>query len=104
MVYNIDILNLINGLFYIIKDIIIKLKDMLVDMLMELIMEKIKPLLELFASRLLMETLKMYKDLLEQLLEACLIGWQNNKLVGVIDNVNYADIIPTQTEPNQSSC
>ena len=96
--------NLINGLFYIIKDIIIKLKDMLVDMLMELIMEKIKPLLELFASRLLMETLKMYKDLLEQLLEACLIGWQNNKLVGVIDNVNYADIIPTQTEPNQSSC
>ena len=67
-------------------------------------MDKLRPLLELFASRLLLETLRVYKDLLMQLLDACVFGWKNNQLVSVIDNVNYADIIPTQTEPNQSIC
>lgn len=96
--------SLYKTLFAIIKDIIIKLKDLLVEMFLSWIMEKVKPLIELFAAKLLMETLQMYKDLLIQLLDACVFGWNNNKLVGVIDNVNYADIIPTQTEPNQSTC
>lgn len=96
--------DLLNSLFVIIKDIIVRLKDLLVDMLLDYIMEKLRPLLELFAARLLMESLQTYKDLLTQLLDACVFGWKNNKLVGVIDNVNYADIIPTQTEPNQSTC
>lgn len=96
--------SLYKALFAIIKDIIIKLKDLLVEMFLSWIMEKVKPLIELFAAKLLMETLQMYKDLLIQLLDACVFGWNNNKLVGVIDNVNYADIIPTQTEPNQSTC
>lgn len=96
--------SLYKTLFVIIKDIIIKLKDLLVEMFLSWIMEKVKPLIELFAAKLLMETLQMYKDLLIQLLDACVFGWNNNKLVGVIDNVNYADIIPTQTEPNQSTC
>ena len=96
--------DLLNSLFVIIKDIIIRLKDLLVDMLLKFIMDKLRPLLELFASRLLLETLRVYKDLLMQLLDACVFGWKNNQLVGVIDNVNYADIIPTQTEPNQSIC
>lgn len=96
--------SLYKSLFVIIKDIIIKLKDLLIEMFLSWIMEKVKPLIELFAAKLLMETLKMYKDLLMQLLDACVFGWNNNKLVGVIDNVNYADIIPTQTEPNQSIC
>ena len=93
-------------LFVVIKDIIIKLKDLLIDLFLSWLMEKIKPLIELFAAKLLMETLQMYKDLLMQLLDACVFGWgKNNQLVGVIDNVNYADIIPsTQTEPNQSTC
>lgn len=106
-VENIDLTKLVedllNSLFIIIKDIIIKLKDMLVDWFMGLIMDKLRPLLELFAARLLLETLRTYKDLLMQILDACAFGWGNN-LVGVIDNVNYADIIPTQTEPNQSIC
>lgn len=96
--------SLYKALFAIIKDIIIKLKDLLVEMFLSWIMEKVKPLIELFAAKLLMETLQMYKDLLVQLLDACVFGWNNNKLVGVIDNVHYADIIPTQTEPNQSTC
>jgi hypothetical protein len=105
---NLDFNTILDGLykalFVIIKDIIVKLKDLLIEMFLSWIMEKVKPLIELFAAKLLMETLKMYKDLLMQLLDACVFGWDNNKLVGVIDNVNYADIIPTQTEPDQSIC
>ena len=70
------------------------------------------PLLALFASRLLLEALTMYKDLLTEILNACkLTIWNpfgaNNGLNGQLDDVNYADIIPadiTQTEPEQKIC
>lgn len=114
---NVDLDDLMNGLFLIIKDIILKLKDLLVDMLLSYALKKLSPLLALFASRLLLETLKMYKDLLMQILRGCSIsgislsnpfGWlsdtANNNLVGVIDDVNYADIIPIQVEPEQTIC
>jgi hypothetical protein len=97
---------LLTGLWNIVKDVIVKIKNMVVDLFLKLVINELKPLLELFASRLLAETLKTYKDLLTQLLEECLIGWDNNNngIVGNIDNVNYADIIPTQVIPEQSIC
>jgi hypothetical protein len=95
---------LLNSLLVIIKDIIVQLKDMLIEMFMELILSKLRPLLELFASKLLLETLKMYRDLLQQIIDTCLFGFKLNPLVNGIDNVNYADIIPSQTEPEQSTC
>ena len=49
-----------------IKDIIVKLKDLLVDMILSYILKKLTPLIALCASRLLMETLQVYKDLLNQ--------------------------------------
>ena len=104
--------DLMNGLFVIIKDIIVKLKDMLVDMFLSYVLKKLSPLLALFASRLLLEALKMYKDLLTEILNACkLTIWNpfgtNNGLNGQLDDVNYADIIPsdiTQTKPEQKLC
>lgn len=96
--------NIMTGLWNIIKDVIVKVKDMLVELLFDYVMKKLKPLLELFASRLLAETLKTYKDLLMQLLESCAIGWNNNGVIGNIDNVNYADIEETQIVPEQSIC
>lgn len=99
---SIEISDLLGALFNLIKDIIIKLKDLLVEMLVDFILKKIKPLLALFASKLLMETLNVYKSLLEEILEKCLLGW-DNQVVGNIDNVNYADI-SEKTEPNQEIC
>ena len=95
---------LLSSLWFIIKDIVVKMKDMVVEMLLKLVMNKIQPLLELFASRLLAESLKMYKDLLTQLLEECLIGWDNNGVVGSIDNVNYADIKVSSTPEINKQC
>lgn len=96
--------DILESLWYIIKDVIVKLKELVVDLFLQFIMDKITPLLELFASRLLAETLKMYKDLLNQILEECLLGWNNNGVAGAIDNVNYAEITPEQVEPEQSIC
>ena len=110
--FNTIVEDLMNGLFIIIKDIIVKLKDMLIDMFLSYILKKLSPLLALFASRLLLEALTMYKDLLTEILNACkLTIWNpfgaNNGLNGQLDDVNYADIIPadiTQTEPEQKIC
>ena len=103
--------SLMNSLFFIIKDIIIKLKDMLLEMFLNWVLEKLTPLLALFASRLLLETLNTYLSLLKQLLD-CFMGFDINSILknnNGIDNVNYADIINNnmvseQTQPNQSFC
>ena len=95
---------LLASLFLIIKDIVIRLKDMIVEMILQMILDKLKPLVELFASRLLMETVTMYKNLLTRLLEECAFWVGGEKLQGYIDNVNYADIVQVQTEPEQTIC
>ena len=95
--------DLMNSLFAIIKDIAKRLKDLIIDMMINYILDKLAPLIALFTSRLLLESLKAYKDLLENILKNCKIP-TFNKLAGVIDDVNYADIIPTQVETKQSTC
>lgn len=99
---NTNVDDLLKGVFVIIKDIIIKIKDLVVDMFLNFILEKISSLLGLFASKLLLETLSAYRSLLNEIIEKCSLGWE--PLVGVIDNVNYADIIPKQVEPEQTIC
>ena len=87
------------SLFIVIKDVIVKIKDLLLDMFLSWVMEKLSELLAIFASKLLLETLNTYRTLLEQLIEDCSFGM--NQLIGVIDNVNYAEIV--KTEPNQEA-
>jgi hypothetical protein len=100
--------SLLNGIFCIIKDVIVKIKDALVEIFLDFIMKEIAPLIALFTSQLLLETLMMYHDLLMQILEKCLLNpvsaFFGQNLEGNIDDVNYADIIPVKTEPNQSIC
>lgn len=93
---------LLKSLFAIIKDIIVKIKDLIVEMFLNFILEKLSSLLALFASKLLLETLNVYRSLLNEILEKCSLGLA--PVVGIIDNVNYADIIPNQTEPRQTIC
>ena len=97
--------DLLSSLFIIIKDIITKLKDLLIDVLLQFIIEKLTPILALFASKLLLESLKLYKDLLESLLKDCsitLFKFGNNRINGGIDDVTYAEIT-TQETPNQET-
>lgn len=94
---------LFKSLFIIIKDIIVKIKDLIVDMFLNFILEELSSLLALFASKLLLETLNNYRSLLNEILEKCSLGW--NYTIGNIDNVNYADIDEIeQIEPEQTIC
>ena len=98
--------NFQNVLFTIIKQV----KDIIVEELYKFVMEQMKPLLELMISRIALETVMYYKELIEQLLLSCVpnislpkIGTTNM----VIDNVNYADIT-TEAQPtdydNETKC
>lgn len=93
---------LLKSLFIIIKDIIVKIKDLIVDMFLNFILEELSSLLALFASKLFLETLNTYRSLLNEIFEKCSIPFLPT--VGNIDNVNYADITPTKTEPEQTIC
>lgn len=101
--------DLTNGLIWIIKDIIVKLKDMLVDMLLSWVLKKLTPLLALFAARMLLEALQMYKDLLFEIFNACKLSiWNpfgmNNGIKSEIDDVNYADIKVESQTPEEIRC
>lgn len=95
-----------NVLFNIIKQV----KDIIVEELYKFVMSQLKPLLELMISKIALETVMYYKELIEQLLLDCIPTFSIPKINGsnmVIDNVNYADIT-TEAEPtdydNDTKC
>lgn len=94
-----------NVIFNIIKQV----KDIIVEELYKFVMDKLKPLLELMISKIALETVMYYKELIEQLLFKCIpkINLPKNGSNMVIDNVNYADIT-TEAEPtdydNDTKC
>ena len=98
--------NFQNVLFNIIKQV----KDIIVEELYKFVMSQLKPLLELMISKIALETVMYYKELIEQLLLDCIPTFSIPKINGsnmVIDNVNYADIT-TEAEPtdydNDTKC
>ena len=98
--------NFQNVLFNIIKQV----KDIIVEELYKFVMEQLKPLLELMISKIALETVMYYKELIEQLLSDCIPNISLPTINGsnmVIDNVNYADIT-TESEPtdydNDTKC
>ena len=98
--------NFQNVLFNIIKQV----KDIIVEELYKFVMEKLQPLLELMISKIALEAVMYYKELIEQLLSECVPNISIPNINGtnmVIDNVNYADIT-TEAEPtdydNDTKC
>lgn len=94
--------NFQNVLISIIK----KVKDIIVEELLKFVMEQIQPLLELLISKLVLETLQYYKELIEQLIVDCIptipminFGTSNT----TIDNVNYADITVEDNPNNENN-
>ena len=86
----------------IISSCVLKISDLILESLYDMIIGFIRPILVLVVEKLLLETLMYYKELLINLLTNCLpmISFRGNTTNFVIDNVNYADIIPSQTTPS----
>lgn len=77
-----------------------QIKDIIIKELYNWVVSKISPLIKLFVEKLTLEALNYYTDLITQLIEDCTdMASSFNSSNTVIDNVNYADIIPTQTQP-----
>lgn len=93
----------IYGIFTILKNLIKQIKDLLLDEILKWLIEKLKPLLQLFASQILLETLTEYRALLEIMLD-CIFWFKRNKVLTAIDDVNYADIVPSKGSPNDNKC
>lgn len=97
----IDIEGFMKNFWNIISSCIMKISELILQSLLDMVLGYIRPILVLVVEKLLLETLTYYKELLTDLLSKCLIiptfGFNFGNLV--IDNVNYADIIPQKTEP-----
>ena len=90
--------NFQNVLFNIIRQV----KDIIVEELYKFVMDQIKPLIELVISKIALETVRYYKDLIEQLIKDCIPNFSlpNFSTNTSIDNVNYADITTEATPEN----
>ncbi len=91
----------------LIANIVESVKDIIVKELYNFMMQQLKPLLELLISKLALETIKYYKELIQNLILNCIpyFRFGSEAMNTTIDNVNYADIIANtggekeQTEP-----
>lgn len=91
----------------IIRDCIKRITKMIMEALLDMVIGQIKPIIELAIKKLLLETIMYYRILLQQILLDCasVPSITLNPLFNygalAIDNVNYADIIPTETTPKE---
>lgn len=99
------IINLImNKIFGLLKSIILFIKDKIVELLLTLFYEKILPTLMQYQAILLLESITFWMAILKEAI-SCLprFKFKRNKIIGAIDSVDYADIIPSQDTPESTS-
>lgn len=99
------ILNLLmNKIFALVKSIIIFIKDLIIQILMEFLYKALMPLLLKFLAILLREKIIDWLLILKAAIECLpLLKFQPRKIIGQIEDVNYADIINTQDTPTSSN-
>ena len=99
------IINLImNKIFGLLKSIILFIKDKIVELLLTLFYEKILKTLMQYQAILLLESITFWMAILKDAI-SCIprFKFKRNKVIGAIDSVDYADIIPSQDTPESTS-
>ena len=103
----INVQNFLKGLTNLIVSITKQVFDLLIKELIQFLMDEIRPLLILMAEKLLLERVRFYINLLKRLYALLMMFisvFKSNKPISIIDNVNYADIVPMQNKPPKNSC
>lgn len=111
----VNIENFLKGLTNLITKIVKQVFEIIMKELMKFLLEQLLELLQLMAEKLILEKLQFWIELIKRLL--ALLQMFGNMFIGllnkfrtndmhVIDNVNYADIIPPneQTTPKNDKC
>jgi hypothetical protein len=99
------IINLImNKIFGLLKSIILFIKDKIIELLLTLFYEKILPTIMKYQAILLLESITFWMAILKDAI-SCVprFKFKRNKIIGAIEDVNYADIIPSQDSPESTS-
>ena len=96
----------LNKMLAAVGSIVKYVKDKIAELLLKLLEEKLIPLIEKYFMMVFKESLEAWIELLEEAIKSCaLIRFKSKKNQSQIDEVDYADIIPTQTIPvSGSSC
>lgn len=101
----INILQFLKGLQNLIASIVRQVFEIIMKQLLQFIMDKLKELIMLIIEKLLLERIRFYIELFKRLLALFQMfynafrGKGGPSTTSIIDNVNYADIVPVQTEP-----
>lgn len=91
---------IINKFLSILTSAIINIKDIIVKIIYDFLEEKLLPTIITYFAFLSLESSMAWIELLTEALE-CLPTFKNDR-VSLIDEVNYADIIPTQNVPDNN--
>ena len=100
--------DVLNNFYNLIQSIIKQVLDILIKQLFQFLKDKLMPIIKIFTMQLLLETIRDYKDLITQLITVC--GMLGIKIATYadgtlnIDDVNYADIVPSKISPINSNC
>lgn len=87
----------------IIKKLIVQIKDAIILYLLEIVKKEIKKLMDEVIIIMLLEQLNDYIRLLNQIMECLRMRkFSIGRTLNGIDEVNYADIIPEQNQPDNT--
>lgn len=100
----INVENLLKGLANLIQKLVKQVLEIILQELLKFVLEEVMDLVLLMIEKLLLERIRFYVELLRRLLALLDMFMKNNskKSDTIIDNVNYADIVPEQTKPNNT--
>ena len=101
---NLTIEDLLESLSGLITEIVVEIRDLILNELMNWAMSILSDLIEKLSSMLVLEQLEYYTKLMKGLLQAC--NFRINRgttLDSMLDNVDYADIDPIE-QPITESC
>lgn len=98
-----DIKNFIAMSKNMLVQIIKMIRDLIIKFLLDYLKELLQPLIDMLAQKMVIESIQYYKELITQLIKACRLK-RGNSQDWNIDDVDYADILQTETQPIINEC
>ena len=82
-----------------------EIRDMILAELWKLVMSKLQPLIDLMSDLVLKESIREYRELIQQLVQYCSISFgKSGNGNMILDTVDYADIDTPPETPNTTKC
>lgn len=107
--------NFINNFQETVADLVLQVKEIILQWILSYIMTSLKEILDLYILELLKEAIADYRNLLKNIIDGCTNSFGSSILFKLLsnkrkysnmqlDNVNYADILPTALPKTKDSC